>query len=47
MGSVEPMRFGGPLNSSKWLHGGEDAHYTNEGHKAGFKWSDFKLVVKD
>jgi hypothetical protein len=47
MGSAEPMKFAGPVNSSKWLHGAEDVHYTNEAHKAVFKWSDFKLVVKD
>lgn len=47
MGSAKPMKFAGPLNSSKWLHGAEDVHYTNQAHKAVFKWSDFKLVVKD
>jgi hypothetical protein len=47
MGNAESFKFAGPLNSSKWMHGSEDVHFTNAPHGAIFKWSDFALVVAE
>lgn len=47
MGDTEPFLFAGVRGQKKWMHGPEEAQFTDLPNGGIFRWSGFALVVAE
>jgi hypothetical protein len=47
MGSAEPFKFAGVRGQRNWMHGAEEAQFTDLPNGGIFRWSTFALVVAE